>query len=198
MPYSTKLLRTHIIHAGSLSSYKVLMPDNSYNIIEIGDEKISLKLRFVDLGEMEIGTFTLKPEPPDSIMKYHRLTSTRKILFISQRNSCRTKIAEAIFNKIAPHNMHAVSAGIGPCRDVDAIALSVGKSLGLKLSKPRKLVRDMVEDADYVVSFDESIEGTNPDEVWDIKAPTTEEEYLGMVREIERRVNELVRKQFMT
>ncbi len=198
VPYSTKLLRTHIIHAGSLSSYKVLMPDNSYNIIEIGDEKISLKLRFVDLGEMEIGTFTLKPEPPDSIMKYHRLTSTRKILFISQRNSCRTKIAEAIFNKIAPHNMHAVSAGIGPCRDVDAIALSVGKSLGLKLSKPRKLVRDMVEDADYVVSFDESIEGTNPDEVWDIKAPTTEEEYLGMVREIERRVNELVRKQFMT
>ncbi|WP_456371067.1 metallophosphoesterase family protein [Geoglobus sp.] len=68
VPYSTKLLRTHIIHAGSLSSYKVLMPDHSYNIIEIEGDKINLKLRFVDLGEIEIGTFTIKPEPADSMV----------------------------------------------------------------------------------------------------------------------------------
>ncbi len=196
VPYSTKLLRTHIIHAGSLSSYKVLMPDNSYNIIEIGNDKIDLKLRFVDLGEIEIGTFTLKPEPPDSLLKYHRLTSTKKVLFVSSQNSCRTKIAEAIFNRDAPHNMHAVSAGFMPASDVSDLARFLAERSGLKLTKPRKLVDEMIDDADCVVFFDDDTGEIRADEVWKIRAPESEEEAIRMMKELEKRVNELIRKLF--
>ncbi len=191
VPYSTKLLRTHIIHAGSLSSYKVLMPDNNYNILEIGDGEITLKLRFIDLGEVEIGTFRLKPETPESLLKYHRLTSTKKVLFVSRRNACRTKIAEALFNRVAPDNMHAVSAGTDPASDVEFLASKVMGEMGFSLTRPRKLVNDMLEDADYVVSFDDDIRA---DEFWDIDAPKDEDECWKAVKKVDEKVRELVRK----
>ncbi len=193
VPYSTKLLRTHIVHAGSLSSYKVLMPDNSYNIIEIGEGKINLKLRFIDLGEVEIGTFTLKPETPESLLRYHRLTSTKKVLFVSKDNSCRTKIAEALFNKIAPHNMHAVSAGTSPESELNLIARSSCEKIGLNLSSPRKLTREMIEDADYIVSFDEEID-VKADEVWKVRIPETESECYRIVEEIKKKIGSLIKR----
>lgn len=192
VPYSTKLLRTHIIHAGSVSSYKVLMPDNNYNIIEIGEGEITLRLRFVDLGEVEIGTFRLKPETPESLLKYQRLTSTRKVLFVSRRNACRTKIAEALFNRSAPDNMHAISAGVEPAGDVEFIASKVMSEMGISLTKPRKLVDGMLEDADYVVSFDEDI--VRADEVWNIDIPKDEGECRRVVGKINEGVKELVRR----
>lgn len=191
VPYSTKLLRTHIIHAGSLSSYKVLMPDNNYNIIEVGEGEITLKLRFVDLGEVEIGTFRLKPETPESLQKFHRLTSTRKVLFVSRRNACRTKIAEALFNKVAPDNMHAISAGLEPAENVDFTASKVMKELGLSLAKPMKLVEDMVEEADYVVSFDQEIKA---DEFWDVNLPRDEDKCRKIVKRIDEEVRALIGK----
>ena len=194
VPYSTKLLRTHIIHAGSLSSYKVLMPDNSYNIMEVEGEKINLKLRFVDLGEIDIGTFTLKPEIPESLLKYHRLTSTIKVLFVSEKNSCRTKLAEAIFNKISPHNMHAISAGIDPDRGLGHDMIEVAERAGLELTAPRRLTDEMVKDADYIVSFGEDVDRIKADEVWKIKPPENERECADLVGEIEKRVRELVRE----
>ena len=193
VPYSTKLLRTHIIHAGSVSSYKVLMPDNSYNIIEIGEGEITLKLRFVDLGEVEIGTFKIKPETPESLLKYQRLTSTRKVLFVSRRNACRTKIAEALFNRAAPDNMHAVSAGTEPASDLDFFASKVMGELGLSLTKPRKLVDYMVEDADYVISLDEDID-IKAGEFWNIDVPRNEDECWKILKKIDEEVRELVKK----
>jgi protein-tyrosine-phosphatase/predicted phosphodiesterase len=190
VPYSTKLLRTHIIHAGSLSSYKVLMPDNNYNIIEISEDGISLKLRFIDIGEVEIGRFKLKPETPESLRKYHKLTSVKKILFISKRNACRTKIAEALFNKISPDNMYAISAGTEPAKDVDPIVSKVLIEMGFSVSTPRKLRRGM-EEVDYVISFDEDVDA---DELWDIKVPVDKEDCKRVVKKIEKMINELVRK----
>ncbi|WP_457590705.1 metallophosphoesterase [Geoglobus sp.] len=193
VPYSTKLLRTHIIHAGSLSSYKVLMPDHSYNVIDISGDKITLKLRFVDFGEIEIGTFTLKPEPAESLLKYHRLTSTKKVLFVSEKDSCRTKIAEAVFNRLAPHNMYALSAGLQPGREVDGTAKAVAEKYGLKLTEPRKLSSEMVDDADYVISFEEGIEGIRVDEVWKIRHPETAEECHKILKELESAVRSLIK-----
>ncbi|WP_456371068.1 arsenate reductase/protein-tyrosine-phosphatase family protein [Geoglobus sp.] len=44
------------------------------------------------------------------------------MLFVSRRNSCRTKLAEAIFNKVAPHNMRALSAGLHPESELNPLA----------------------------------------------------------------------------
>jgi|GEM_PF-107027 protein-tyrosine-phosphatase/predicted phosphodiesterase len=191
VPYSTKLLRTHIIHAGTLSSYKVLMPDNNYNILELESESITLKLRFIDLGEVEIGRFRIKHEPPESTGIYHRLSGTRKVLFVSRSNACRTKIAEAIFNEISPGNMHAVSAGTEPAKTIDATAVKILDELSIGVSKPRKLSQEMLEDADYVVSFDEEIKA---DEYWDIRSPENAEDCRKTAKKIEGLARELVRK----
>lgn len=198
VPYSTKLLRTHIIHAGSLSSYKVLMPDNNYNIIEVGEESISLRLRFVDLGEVDIGTFTLKPETPESLLRYHRLTSTMKVLFVSKKNSCRTKLAEAIFNRFSPHNMHAISAGTEPGEKLNSIAVEMAEKFNLELTRPRKLTVEMVEDADYIVSFDEDVEGIDVNDIWKIEVPDSENEFGMVLQKIQENVKHLVRQLLMT
>ncbi|NOZ58748.1 MAG: metallophosphoesterase, partial [Euryarchaeota archaeon] len=106
VPYSTKLLRTHIIHAGTLSSYKVLMPDNNYNIIEFDGDSLTLKLRFIDHGEVEIGRFAIKRGMPEAIAKYHALCSTKRVLFIA-REVERARRFASLFNRLSPENMHA-------------------------------------------------------------------------------------------
>ncbi len=189
VPYSTKLLRNHIIHAGTASSYKVLMPDNNYNIIELDESSLRLKLRFVDLGEIEIGKFSIKPETPESIMKYHKLSITKKILFLSRKNSCRSKIAEVLFNSLSPMNMHSVSAGTSPENSVDELARSVMDEMGYALSEPRKLSHEMREDAYYTVSFEEEIDA---DEHWKLARPRNLEECKKLVKEIEERVRDLI------
>ncbi len=191
VPYSTKLLRTHIIHAGSTSSYKVLMPDNNYNIVEIDGDTVKLTLRFIDLGSVEIGTFKIKPEVPESIEKFHRLTQTKRVLFLSKKNDCRSLIAEAIFNKISPMNMHALSSGISPAKEPDRLAEKVAKLVGYEIGRPKKLTDDVFEEVDYVVSFDEDVKA---DECWKIRKPKNEEEAFEVIRKLEELVRELIKK----
>ncbi|AAB91233.1 metallophosphoesterase [Archaeoglobus fulgidus] len=192
MPYSLRLMRTHVIHAGTLGSFKVLgMPDHNYNVIEIKDNTLTLKLRFVDYGEVEIGRYTINPETPESISVYQRIAKPKKVLFLSRSNDCRTKIAEAIFNHISPNNMLAVSAGIEPAQDLDLRAVATMRELGLKINgKPRKFSEDMVSDFDAIVEFDELGVG----EFWDVKKPSSAEEYREVRSEIWRRVEELVKR----
>lgn len=192
MPYSIKLMRTHIIHAGTLGSFKVLgMPDQNYNIIEIENESISLKLKFVDFGEIEIGKYLIKTDIPESIDIYHRIAKPKRILFISQANDCRTQMAEAIFNKISPNNMLALSGGLKPAESVDLRAMAVMKELGLKINrKPRKITKEMLKGFDIIVEFDELGLG----EYWKIKKPVTMDDYREVRRDIWERVERLVNR----
>ncbi len=195
MPYSVRLMRTHIIHAGTLGSFKVLgMPDNNYNILEIEDSSITLKLKFVDYGEVEVGKFTIKPEVPESLSVYQRIAKPKKVLFLSKYNDCRTKIAEAIFNHVSPNNMLALSAGVEPTEEVDLRAMAVMREVGLKINgKPRSFSREMLEDFDVVIEFDNIGIG----EFWDIKRPVEIEEYRKVRREIWMRVEDLVKRLLM-
>jgi predicted phosphodiesterase len=155
VPYSTKLLRTHIIHAGTLSSYKVLMPDNNYNIIEFNEESIRLKLRFIDHGEIDIGRFAIKHGMPRAISVYHSLSSTKRVLFVAT-DIKQAKNAASIFNKLSPENMHA----------------SV-------VSTQNRRLAELLAGADYVVGFDEF---KNADEIW--KTGISEKEIERKVREL--------------
>ncbi len=140
VPYSTKLLRTHIIHAGTLSSYKVLMPDNNFNIIDISRESVKLTLRFVELGEVEIGEFMIKNETSPAVVKYHSISGTKKVLFVSKDHNL-SSMAERIFNENAPSNMVAIKV------------------------HSKKISKELLNDVDYVVTFDEDVEA---DEYWKI------------------------------
>ncbi len=190
MPYSVRLMRTHIIHAGTLGSFKVLgMPDQNYNVIELDGEHISLKLRFVDRGEVEIGRYTIKTDVPESVDIYHRIARPKRVLFVSQHNDCRTIMAEAIFNRISPNNMLALSAGIEPAERTDDKMVEVMREIGINTSlKPRKVSREMLNDFDVIIEFDELGLG----EYWDIKKPETLDEYREVRNKIWKMVEDLV------
>ncbi|MES2500606.1 MAG: arsenate reductase ArsC, partial [Pseudomonadota bacterium] len=47
------------------------------------------------------------------------------ILFLCTGNSCRSILAEATFNALAPKNMHAISAGSKPTGEVHPRSISL-------------------------------------------------------------------------
>ncbi len=155
VPYSTKLLRTHIIHAGTLSSYKVLMPDQNYNILEFNEEFFRLKLRFVEHGEIGIGRFAIKHGMPEAISIYHSLTSTKRVLFVATDVERARGMAD-VFNRLSPENMHA----------------SV-------VTPDNRRIGELLTGADYVVALEDF---KNADDVW--KADIGEKEVEKKIREL--------------
>jgi protein-tyrosine-phosphatase/predicted phosphodiesterase len=191
MPYSIRLMRTHIVHAGTLGSFKVLgMPDQNYNIMELGDEFITLKLRFVDLGEVEVGKYTIKTDVPESVDIYHKIAKPKKVLFVSRNNACRTRIAEAIFNKISPNNMLALSAGL-KASEISPMAIEVLKEIGINPGnrKGRRMTQEQFREFDYVISFDQDIDAN---EHWDIPEPESLDECRDVRNAIKKRIEELI------
>ena len=53
------------------------------------------------------------------------------ILFLCTGNSCRSILAEATFNALAPDNMHAMSAGSNPTGEVHPRSIALLKSEGI-------------------------------------------------------------------
>ncbi len=160
VPYSIRLMRTHIIHAGTLGSFKVLgMPDQNCNIMDMDDEFITLKLKFVDLGEVEVGKYTIKTDVPESVDIYHRIAKPKKVLFVSKDDACRTRIAEAIFNKISPNNMLALSAGL-KASEMSPMAIEVLREMRINTGnrKGRQMTQEQFREFDYVISFDPDID----------------------------------------
>lgn len=54
-----------------------------------------------------------------------------KLLFLCTGNSCRSILAEAIFNHLAPADMHAMSAGSQPTGEVHPRSIALLKSKGI-------------------------------------------------------------------
>lgn len=57
-----------------------------------------------------------------------------KILFLCTANSCRSILAEAIFNHLAPAGMRAYSAGSRPCGQVHGQSLNALQRAGIELN----------------------------------------------------------------
>ena len=77
------------------------------------------------------------------------------VLFICIENSCRSQMAEAIFNHLAPEDVRATSAGSRPAREVDPFALAVLKENGIKTDSlnPKLLTRELAHGADRIVTM---------------------------------------------
>ena len=102
------------------------------------------------------------------------------ILFICIQNSCRSQIAEAIFNHLAPEGMRAISAGSNPAGQVDPVALAVLKEIGIKTDSlsPKLLTREIAQGADTIVTMGcpEACPAVGkPMEDWGIEDPSGEE-----------------------
>lgn len=69
-------------------------------------------------------------------------------------NSCRSQMAEALFNSMAT-NARAESAGTEPATQVDEMAVEAMKEMGIDIStkKPRMLTPAMNEQFDIIVTM---------------------------------------------
>ena len=82
----------------------------------------------------------------------------REVLFVCVRNSGRSQMAEAFFNRLAEErglDVRAGSAGTQPAERVNATVRQVMIEVGLDMAalKPKLLTEEMVERAEVVVTM---------------------------------------------
>jgi len=72
------------------------------------------------------------------------------VLFVCTENSFRSQIAEAYFNRFAPEDWNAVSAGIRPTEKVHPNAVKLMREEGIDIShkKPHLLTKELQEGAE--------------------------------------------------
>jgi arsenate reductase len=121
------------------------------------------------------------------------------VLFICIQNSCRSQMAEAIFNHLAPEGIRAISAGSEPATKVDPLALAALKEIGIETNtlNPKLLNREIAQRADKIVTMGcpEACPAVGkPMEDWGIEDPSGRgiEEYRKTREIITRKVEELL------
>ena len=77
----------------------------------------------------------------------------KTVLFVCVENSFRSQIAEAYFNKYAPENWTATSAGIKPADRVhpNAVRLMLEEGIDISHKKPQVMTRELQENAEIAI-----------------------------------------------
>jgi len=126
----------------------------------------------------------------------------RKVLFICVQNSFRSQVAEAFFNNNPPKGWVAISAGPKPADRVNpkAIQLMAEKGIDISNNKPKKLTKDMEDEAEVAVIVCSGSEcplvRAKHVENWEIEDPAemSIDEARKIVDKIEFRVRDLVER----
>ncbi len=79
----------------------------------------------------------------------------RKVLFACTHNAGRSQMAEAFFNRLAPDDVRAESAGSNPAQAVWPQVAEAMREVGLDLTgrRPQKLIPEMQLHADWAVTL---------------------------------------------
>ena len=79
----------------------------------------------------------------------------KKLLFVCTHNAGRSQMAEALFNRIAPADVRAESAGQEPAPQVWPEVVEVMREVGIDLSsqRPKRLLVEMQLHADWAVTL---------------------------------------------
>jgi arsenate reductase len=96
------------------------------------------------------------------------------ILFVCVHNSCRSQIAEGLFNAMSKKGK-AISAGSDPSSRVSPKAVEVMNEIGIDIShqRPKLLTEDIVKNAEkaIIVCGDDSCPYIPGAEKWGVKDP---------------------------
>ena len=121
------------------------------------------------------------------------------VLFVCTHNAGRSQIAQAFFEKYAPEDVRAESAGQAPADAVWPEVVEVMREVGIDLSakRPKKIDLEMQLHADWAITL--ACGGTCPFvpgivEDWDIPDPAGRplDEVREIRDELERRVRDLI------
>lgn len=123
----------------------------------------------------------------------------RHVLFVCNHNAGRSQMAQAFFERLAPDDFRAESAGAEPAQSVWPEVVQVMREKGIELAgaKPKKLTREMQLHADWALTMgcgDACPFVPTVVEDWDLPDPAGRplEEVRAIRDEIERRVEELL------
>ena len=125
----------------------------------------------------------------------------RYVLFVCNHNAGRSQMAQALFERHAPDDLRAESAGSTPAEELWPEVIEAMREIGIDLSgrRPKKLTTEMQLHADWAVTMgcgDACPYVPTRVDDWDIPDPAGQP--LEVVREIrdrvEQRVTELVRE----
>lgn len=125
--------------------------------------------------------------------------ATRSVLFVCNHNAGRSQMAQAFFERHAPADVRAESAGTQPAPSIWPTVVEVMREIGLDLSgrTPKKLTVEMQRHADWAVTMgcgDACPYVPAIVEEWDIPDPARKpiEEVRAIRDQIERQVRELI------
>lgn len=120
-------------------------------------------------------------------------------LFVCDHNAGRSQMAQAFFERLAPSDIRAESAGSNPAREIWPEVVAVMREVGIDLAsrRPRKLLVEMQLHADWAVTMgcgDACPFVPTTVEQWDIIDPAgrTLAEVRTIRDEIEKHVRDLV------
>ena len=121
-----------------------------------------------------------------------------KILFLCVENTCRSQMAEGIFNHLAKGKHQAFSAGISLAEKINPLAIEVTKEIGIDIliQTPKLIDLKMLKGVNKVISMGcmDKCPLVKIDEDWGIEDPKGKGiEKFRQVREIiYRKVRELI------
>jgi arsenate reductase (thioredoxin) len=123
------------------------------------------------------------------------------VLFVCTQNAGRSQIAQALFDKYAPDDVQAESAGAEPADAVHPVVVEAMREIGIDLSgqRPKKLTLEMQLHADWAITLACGAKCPYVPSIvedWDVSDPADQPiEEVRLIRdEIELRVKDLLDK----
>jgi arsenate reductase (thioredoxin) len=93
--------------------------------------------------------------PPDVGSGLAKEEAVSHVLFVCNHNAGRSQMAQAFFERLAPPDLRAESAGTEPARQIWPAVVEVMREVGIDIGarKPKKLSREMQLHADLAVTM---------------------------------------------
>jgi arsenate reductase (thioredoxin) len=131
-----------------------------------------------------------------------KLKSEKTILFVCVENAGRSQMAEGFFNKNAPEDYRAISAGTKPVSQINPVVIEVMKEVGIDISnqKSKEITEDMMRNSFKTVNMGCMVKESCPTLFlpnvldWNLEDPKGKsvEKVTELRDEIDQRVKELV------
>lgn len=135
-------------------------------------------------------------------MKFFKHEPKKSVLFVCVQNAGRSQMAEGFFEKYAPKEYEAISAGTMPVSEINPIAVQAMSEVGVDIStqKSKEITEDMIRNSSKIVNMGCMDKESCPSLFlqnlldWNIEDPKDKpiERVRSIRDEIEQRVKELV------
>lgn len=88
-------------------------------------------------------------------MKFFKRECAKSILFVCVENAGRSQMAEGFFNKYAPREYEAISAGTRPVSQINPVAIQVMGEVSIDISKQKskEITDDMIRNSSRIVNM---------------------------------------------